>query len=93
MELDWLELTSPSSSTVSLKILSIVRIPRKSAKCGSLLLLISVHGKVILDDTDMAFDDNIGELFSEAGFEMVREDSPLSLAGRRLKKAVFNYRS
>lgn len=86
-ELDWLELTSPSSSTVSLKILSIVRIPRKSAKCGSLLLLISVHGKVILDDTDMAFDDNIGELFSEAGFEMVREDSPLSLAGRRLKKA------
>ena len=45
------------------------------------LLLISVHGKVILDDTDMAFDDNIGELFSEAGFEMVREDSPLSLAG------------
>ena len=82
-ELQWLELTSPSSSTVSLKIISLLRLPRKSAKCGSLLMIITPAGKVTLDDTDMSFEEDIGGLFQEAGFKLATEVTDNE--GRRLR--------
>eukprot|EP00942_MAST-04A_sp_MAST-4A-sp1_P012336 g12336.t1 len=90
-ELEWLELVAPTSATVSVKILSIVRIPRKTAKCGSFLMLVTVNGKVILDDTDIKFDDAIGSLFQEAGFDMLENQHAVEVDGngqsRRLTAA------
>jgi hypothetical protein len=82
-ELQWLVLNSPTSSTISLKITSLLRIPRKSAKCGSLLMILTPAGKVILDDVDMSFDEDVGSLFEEAGFEVVTGITDSQ--GRRLR--------
>ncbi len=71
-ELEWFELESPSGSTVALRVSSIVRVPRLSAACGSVLVLVTSLGRVTLDDTTLAFDHELGLLFTEAGFQ-VRE--------------------
>ncbi len=53
-ELQWFELESPSGSTVALRVSSIVRVPRASAACGSVLVLATSLGRVTLDDTTLA---------------------------------------
>eukprot|EP00286_Rhodomonas_abbreviata_P018520 CAMPEP_0181293662 /NCGR_PEP_ID=MMETSP1101-20121128/3183_1 /TAXON_ID=46948 /ORGANISM="Rhodomonas abbreviata, Strain Caron Lab Isolate" /LENGTH=1489 /DNA_ID=CAMNT_0023398261 /DNA_START=37 /DNA_END=4503 /DNA_ORIENTATION=+ len=68
-ELLWLELESPSGSSMSLKIFGISRIPTKGAKCGSVLLIDTHAGTITLDDADMSFKDEMGDLFDRAGFK------------------------
>ena len=74
-ELVWFELESPSGSTVALRVTSIVRVPRLSAACGSVLVLVTSLGRVTLDDTTLAFDHELGLLFTEAGFAVQEADN------------------
>ncbi len=69
-ELEWFELESPSGSTVAMRVSSIVRVPRLSAACGSVLVLATSLGRVTLDDTTLSFDHDLGLLFTEAGFQV-----------------------
>jgi hypothetical protein len=67
-ELLWLNIESPTASTLSLKVFSIIRIPHNKAKCGSYLKLTTANGVLILDDTNIFFDHDIFDLFAESGF-------------------------
>ena len=67
-ELLWLDIQSPAGVSVSLKVLSIARIPSLRAKCGNFLKLVTISGTIVLDDGDLYFDGDVNNLFSESGF-------------------------
>jgi len=72
-DLEWLELESPSGSILTLKILSISRIPNNNARCGTYLKLGTANGIIVLDDDDIYYDDRVSVLFEEAGFNPLTE--------------------
>lgn len=85
-ELEWFELESDMGATVSLRISSIVRVPRNGAACGSVLVLVTSVGRVILDDVELTFDHEVGQLFSEAGFAV--EESEASGTGTNVLESL-----
>jgi hypothetical protein len=78
-ELRVLVLKSPSGAHLQLTILGFVRLPNRGVKCGSLVKLFTAPGAVILDGDQMTFDDKLGPVFQEAGFQMSSHSS-----GRRM---------
>jgi len=66
-EMLWLNLESPTAATLSLKVLSVIRIPHNKAKCGSFLKLTTINGVLLLDDETLMYDHDIYQLFSQTG--------------------------
>lgn len=75
-ELQWLEVESEMGATISMRITTIARIPRVDAKCGSLLILVTDIGHVILDDTVMSFDHDVSFILHRAGFPVIDDAGP-----------------
>jgi hypothetical protein len=66
-ELAWLEIISQSGSFLSLKILTIIRIPSANALCGTYLKLGTLDGTILLDEFDLYYDDVANDAFLKAG--------------------------
>lgn len=61
-QLDDVTLTSDQGAVVHLRVHGYMRVPTVGAKCGSVVYLETVKGSVMLDDTDISFDDGFDEL-------------------------------
>jgi hypothetical protein len=66
-ELEWLEVESKSGSFLSLRILTVIRIPSSKALCGTYLKLGTLHGTILLDEFNLYYDDAVNGLFLQAG--------------------------
>ena len=70
--------TSPSSSRAG----TASPTPRRS-KTGNVVKIITYAGFIILDGAEMTFEETVGNVFSEAGFDVIRPQAPRHLRDRR----------
>jgi len=76
---------SEKGHTLSLKIQGYARTPLKNSRCGNVLkMYTSVDGAIVLDSSDMSFEDKLHDLFKNAGFEVAVGGA----AGRRLANSA-----
>lgn len=69
-ELRYVKVSSPTSGAkLTLAVLGWARIPSVNSPGGSYLKLITHPGAIRIDDIELSFDDVVGSLFQEAGFE------------------------
>jgi hypothetical protein len=66
-ELEWLEIESQSGSFLSLRVLSVIRIPSSNALCGTYLKLGTLHGTILLDEFNLYYDDDVNGIFLQSG--------------------------
>lgn len=66
-ELVWFEIESPTGAFLSLRVMTIIRLPSAKALCGTYLKLGTMSGTIILDDFDLFYDDAINDAFLQAG--------------------------
>ena len=67
-QLKQFQVDSPTGAHVSLSVQGWYRVPQPTAATGSVVKLITAAGFIILDGTDMTFEETLGSVFSEAGF-------------------------
>lgn len=81
-QLEFFEIRNDFGSSLAVRVHAVVRVPRKKSMCGSVLILVTQLGRITLDGDSMAFDDNIGAMFAEAGFG-ISNDADAALDYRR----------
>ena len=67
-QLKQFQVDSPTGAHVSLAVQGWYRVPQPTAATGSVVKLITAAGFIILDGTDMTFEETLGTVFTEAGF-------------------------
>ena len=77
-DMRYLEVTSPTGSTVSLNILGWARMPEDHSLHGTVVVIVTQVGTVTIDGSELAFEDSVAPFFSKAGFSV-------SSTGRRLQ--------
>ncbi len=93
-ELEWLNLESPTTATLSMKVLSVVRIPHNKAKCGSYLKLTTINGVLLLDDSEIFYDHDVFNLFSQTGFnQFTGQSSSTSSTSSLSQRRVLHHLS
>ena len=76
---------SEKGHTLNLKIQGYARIPLKNSRCGNVLkMYTSIDGAIVLDSSDLSFEDKLHTLFKNAGFEVAAGGA----AGRRLANSA-----
>lgn len=69
-ELRYVKVSSPASGAkLTLAVLGWARVPSPNSPGGSYVKLITHPGAIRIDDIELSFDDVVGTLFQEAGFE------------------------
>jgi hypothetical protein len=81
-ELLWLEIESASGSFLSLRIMTVVRIPSANALCGTYLKMGTLHGTILLDEFDLYYDDAVNGVFLESG--LIAYSTASSVSRRQL---------
>lgn len=80
-ELHWFKIFSSTGLQMSFKVLAMSRVLTKSAKCGTLLKIVTAAGVIILDDKDIYYSDDMFGLFQESGFTLFSATIGTSQAG------------
>ena len=71
-ELKQFEIKSENGAFLSLMVLGWYRIPDAArSKTGNVVKIITYAGFIILDGAEMTFEEVVGKVFSEAGFDVV----------------------
>ena len=71
-ELKQFEIKSENGAFLSLMVLGWYRIPdAPRSKSGNIVKIITYAGFIILDGTEMTFEEVVGKVFSEAGFDVI----------------------
>ena len=70
-QLKQFQVDSPTGAHVSLAVQGWYRVPSPIATTGSVVKIMTAAGFVILDGTDMSFEETVGTVFSEAGFDVM----------------------
>ena len=71
-ELKQFEVKSENGAFLSLMVLGWYRIPdAPRSKSGNIVKIITYAGFIILDGTEMTFEEVVGKVFSEAGFDVI----------------------
>ena len=84
-ELLWFKIISNTGLQLSFNVQGLSRVMTKSAKCGTLLKILTSAGILILDDKDIYYTDDLFGLFQESGFHPSKEAPVNQIAGRRLQ--------
>ncbi|ACO64688.1 predicted protein [Micromonas commoda] len=70
-QLKQFQVDSPTGAHVSLVVQGWYRVPSPIATTGSVVKIMTAAGFIILDGTDMTFEETVGTVFSEAGFDVM----------------------
>lgn len=96
-QLEFFEISNDFGSSLAVRVHAVLRLPKRDSHCGSVLVLVTHLGRITLDGEDMTFDDDVGQVFAEAGFGIDNNpENALSYRRRRLSDGaavvgLFNF--